>query len=72
MILTAGVLHHGQRMTSDSYATVELSRLVAAAEFRSIPPEVIDVAKTVTLNGFAITLAGSITWRRQTPTIWQT
>jgi hypothetical protein len=48
-------------MTSDSYVTAELSRLVAAAESRSIPPEVINVARMVILDGYKVTLAGSIT-----------
>ena len=47
-------------VTTDTSATAELFRLVASAEFRSIPPAVIRVAKAVILYGFSITLAASL------------
>jgi aconitate decarboxylase len=40
--------------------TEELSHLISQAEFSSLPPEVVDVAKTVILDGLAVTLAGSV------------
>lgn len=40
--------------------TEELSHLIAQAEFSSLPPEVVEVAKTVILDGLAVTLAGSV------------
>ena len=46
-------------MTTDGTVPAELSRLASAAEFHNIPPEVIDVAKTVILDGLAVTRAGS-------------
>ena len=46
-------------MTTDGPVPAELPRLVSAAEFRNIPPEVIDVAKTLILDGLAVTRAGS-------------
>jgi aconitate decarboxylase len=39
--------------------TEELSQLISQAEFHSLPPEVVEVAKTVILDGLAVTLAGS-------------
>ena len=38
----------------------ELGRLIAGAEFSSLPPEVVEVAKTVILDGLGVTLAGSM------------
>jgi len=38
----------------------DLSVLIAQAEFRSLPPEVVEVAKTVILDGLGVTLAGSM------------
>jgi aconitate decarboxylase len=40
--------------------TEELSQLISQAKFHSLPPEVIEVAKTVILDGLAVTLAGSV------------
>jgi aconitate decarboxylase len=40
--------------------TGELARLIAGAEFSNLPPEVIEVAKVVILDGLAVTLAGSV------------
>jgi 2-methylcitrate dehydratase PrpD len=40
--------------------TEELSKLISQAEFHSLPPEVVEVAKTVILDGLAVTLAGSM------------
>ena len=38
----------------------DLSVLISQAEFRSLPPEVVEVAKTVILDGLGVTLAGSV------------
>jgi hypothetical protein len=38
----------------------DLSVLIAQAEFRALPPDVVEVAKTVILDGLAVTLAGSV------------
>ena len=38
----------------------DLSVLIAQAEFRALPPDVVGVAKTVILDGLAVTLAGSV------------
>jgi aconitate decarboxylase len=38
----------------------DLAVLIAQAEFRSLPPEVVEVAKTVILDGLGVTLAGSV------------
>ncbi len=40
--------------------TEELSILISQAEFSSLPPEAVEVAKTVILDGLAVTLAGSV------------
>ena len=40
--------------------TEELANLISGADFASIPPKVVDVAKTVILDGLAVTLAGSL------------
>ena len=40
--------------------TKELARLISEAEFGSLPPEAVDVAKVVILDGLAVTLAGSV------------
>ena len=47
-------------MTAETAVTAELSRLIAAAEYGAIPPEAIDAAKIVILDGLAVTLAGSV------------
>ena len=47
-------------MTAETAVTAELSRLIAGAEYGAIPPEAIDVAKTVILDGLAVTLAGAV------------
>ena len=39
--------------------TEDLAQLISQAQFASLPPEVVDVAKTVILDGLAVTLAGS-------------
>lgn len=38
----------------------DLSVLISQAEFRSLPLEVVEVAKMVILDGLAVTLAGSV------------
>ena len=38
----------------------DLSVLIAQADFRSLPPDVVEVAKTVVLDGLGVTLAGSV------------
>ena len=38
----------------------DLSVLISQAEFRALPLEVIEVAKTVILDGLGVTLAGSV------------
>jgi hypothetical protein len=40
--------------------TERLARLVSAAAFRALPPEVLDLAKVVILAGLAIALAVSV------------
>ena len=49
-------------MPTESTATVtaELSRRIAAAAYDAIPPAAVAVAKTVILDGLAVTLAGSV------------
>lgn len=39
--------------------TEELAQLISSAQFDALPPEVVDVAKVVILDGLAVTLAGS-------------
>ena len=43
-------------MTNESTVTVEIARLVSSARFQEIPNDVIDVAKTVILDGLSVTL----------------
>ena len=38
----------------------DLSMLIAQAEFRALSPDVVEVAKTVILDGLSVTLAGSV------------
>ncbi len=38
----------------------DLSVLISQAEFRALPPEVVEVAKTVILDGLGVALAGSV------------
>ena len=40
--------------------TEELARLISTAEFDSLPPAVVEVAKVVILDGLAVMLAGSL------------
>ena len=40
--------------------TERLARLVSEAEFGALPPEVVDVAKVVILDGLAVAVAGSV------------
>ena len=38
----------------------DLSVLISQAEFRALPTDVVEVAKTVILDGLGVTLAGSV------------
>ncbi len=38
----------------------DLSVLISQAQFRALPPDVVEVAKTVILDGLGVTLAGSV------------
>ena len=40
--------------------TEELSQLISQTTFAAIPPEVVEVAKVVILDGLGVTLAGSL------------
>jgi aconitate decarboxylase len=40
--------------------TEQLSQLISQAQYSSLPPEAIEVAKTVILDGIGVTLAGSV------------
>ena len=40
--------------------TAALAQLISSAEFDSLPPEAVDAAKVVILDGLAVTLAGSM------------
>jgi 2-methylcitrate dehydratase PrpD len=40
--------------------TQDLSAFISQADFRSLTPEVVEVAKTVILDGLGVTLAGSV------------
>jgi 2-methylcitrate dehydratase PrpD len=40
--------------------TEDLSVRIAQVDFRALPPELVEVAKTVILDGLGVTLAGSV------------
>ena len=40
--------------------TEDLSGLITQTDFRSLPPEVVEVAKTLILDGLGVSLAGSV------------
>ena len=45
--------------------TEDLSVRIAQADFRALPPEVVEVAKTVILDGLGVTLPWPARWSHQ-------
>ena len=43
-----------------SSVSQDLSVLISQADFRALPPDVVEVAKMVILDGLGVTLAGSV------------